>query len=105
MLKILQSHFTWVLMGHFTFEKAQASFEFNKNSIQTLNTSGSEEENNYNIAAMTDVLSNNKYFIKCLVYKLQEQAVKQETTDNITDLNALLNAYDNVEDLLGHKEM
>ena len=103
MLKILQSHLTWTLMRHFTFEKAQKAFEFNKNSINGINSDEIGEENNYNIAAMTDVISNNKYFIKCLVYKLEEQAVQQANTD---DLNKLLDAYDNIEDLLGgHKEI
>ena len=103
MLKILQSHLTWTLMRHFTFEKAQKAFEFNKNSINGINSDEIGEENNYNIAAMTDVISNNKYFIKCLVYKLEEQAEQQANAD---DLNNLLDAYDNIEDLLGgHKEI
>ena len=97
---ILQAHLTWVSMGHFTFEKAQ-SFEFNKNSIGDRGKAGNEDDDNYNIATMTEVISKNKYFIKCLVYSLQEQAKQEKTTNNITGLKTLLDVYDNIDDLLG----
>ena len=98
LINLFKAHMTWSCMNHFTVTELN-SFEFNKNTLEDLNTKDSLTEK-YNISSMTEAISNNKYFIKCLMYKIQEQVNKKNKDDSTSNINQLLQTYDNIESLL-----